>query len=303
MENRTFVKSIRILSLWAIFSLATLISLGSALATDALKVKDSSGNAKFVVRDDGSLLLNSAIWDGPTWAKIFISADSINGIAVDSHAENTACGSGAIFRFSRGTQSSKASVQDGDRLGFLVFGAYDGTAYYNSSGIASKIDGTVSTGYVPAKLTFETGTNGTRSERMVITSAGNIGIGMYNPSYLLHMSGGAYSDGTSWINASSREYKENISELSVKDANDALNGLNPVLFSYKIYKDQKHVGFIAEDVPDLVATKDRRGLSAMDIVAVLTKVVKEQNKTIEQMSASMDELRATVRKLESQIKQ
>jgi hypothetical protein len=35
------------------------------------------------------------------------------------------------------------------------------------------------------------------------------------------------------------------------------------------------VGFIAEDVPDLVSTKDRKGLSPMDIVAVLTKVVQE----------------------------
>ena len=36
------------------------------------------------------------------------------------------------------------------------------------------------------------------------------------------------------------------------------------------------MGFIAEDVPDLVATKDRKGLSPMDIVAVLTKVLQEQ---------------------------
>jgi acetolactate synthase small subunit len=44
------------------------------------------------------------------------------------------------------------------------------------------------------------------------------------------------------------------------------------------------VGFIAEDVPDLVATTDRKGLSAMDIVAVLTKAVKEQQKTIEALT-------------------
>jgi ubiquinone biosynthesis protein len=33
-------------------------------------------------------------------------------------------------------------------------------------------------------------------------------------------------------------------------------------------------GFIAEDVPALVATPDRRGLSAMDLVALLTKVAR-----------------------------
>jgi hypothetical protein len=44
------------------------------------------------------------------------------------------------------------------------------------------------------------------------------------------------------------------------------------------------VGFIAEDVPDLVATEDRKGMSAMDVVAVLTKVVQDQQQTIEELS-------------------
>src|SRR5208283_1869105 len=59
-----------------------------------------------------------------------------------------------------------------------------------------------------------------------------------------------------------------------------LDGLNPVKYNYKTDKDDRHVGFIAEDVPDLVATKDRKGLSPMDIVAVLTKVVQEQKSAI-----------------------
>jgi hypothetical protein len=50
------------------------------------------------------------------------------------------------------------------------------------------------------------------------------------------------------------------------------------------------LGFIAEDVPDLVATADRKGLSSMDIVAVLTKVVQEQQRTIEQMQVRLDQL-------------
>ena len=52
-----------------------------------------------------------------------------------------------------------------------------------------------------------------------------------------------------------------------------------------------HVGFIAEDVPNLVATKDREGLSPMDIVAVLTKVVQEQQKTMEEMRKDIAELK------------
>ena len=44
------------------------------------------------------------------------------------------------------------------------------------------------------------------------------------------------------------------------------------------YKDAKnvHVGFVAENVPELVATSNRKGVSIMDLVAILTQVVKEQ---------------------------
>ena len=80
---------------------------------------------------------------------------------------------------------------------------------------------------------------------------------------------------------SSRELKENINNLATEEAMETLEGLNPIKFNYK-EDDQKetHLGFIAEDVPELVASQDRKGLSPMDIVAVLTKVVKEQQNMI-----------------------
>ena len=36
-------------------------------------------------------------------------------------------------------------------------------------------------------------------------------------------------------------------------------------------------------MPDLVASKDRKGMSPMDVVAVLTKVVQEQQNTISKL--------------------
>ena len=114
--------------------------------------------------------------------------------------------------------------------------------------------------------------------RLTIIGNGNVGIGTQTPTHPLQMAGGAYSNGGSWVDGSSREYKDNIETLSTEEAYDALKELNPVKFAYKTDGTEKHVGFIAEEVPDLVATKDRKGLSPMDIVAVLTKVVQEQQK-------------------------
>jgi hypothetical protein len=86
-------------------------------------------------------------------------------------------------------------------------------------------------------------------------------------------SGAHVTAGGVWTNASSREYKENIRDLTVNEAVQALDGLRPTKFNYKVDKEDESLGFIAEDVPQLVATKDRKGLSPMDLTAVLTKVI------------------------------
>jgi hypothetical protein len=118
----------------------------------------------------------------------------------------------------------------------------------------------------------------------------------------LHMSSGAYCTAAGkWVDASSREYKENIKELTVKEAMDALEGLNPVKYNYKKEKGKEYVGFIAEDVPDLVASTDRKGLSAIDVVGVLTKVVQEQQRQAEEHQKRDEEQQRTIEELRKEI--
>ena len=107
--------------------------------------------------------------------------------------------------------------------------------------------------------------------------------------------GGGYN-GT-WNDASSRALKENIHDLSTEDAMETLAGLTPVTYNYKSDKEEAHVGFIAEDVPDLVAAKDRKTLSAMDIVSVLTKVTQEQQKLLEQQQDTINQLKKEIEEL------
>jgi len=96
----------------------------------------------------------------------------------------------------------------------------------------------------------------------------------------LHSNGNLSIAGT-FTQGSSRTLKEQIIELSSTEALETLAHLSPVKFRYKADTEHAtHVGFIAEDVPELVATPNRQGLSAMDIVGVLTKAVQEQQKTI-----------------------
>jgi len=132
---------------------------------------------------------------------------------------------------------------------------------------------------------------GTNSENhMTIRNNGNVGIGTTGPNFPLEMGSGAHvTAGGVWTDASSREYKENIRDLGIEEAMTALRELKPTRFNYNVDKEEEHVGFIAEDVPELLANKDRNGLCAMDIVGVLTKVVQEQQKKIEELEKRLDE--------------
>ncbi|MCP4216960.1 MAG: tail fiber domain-containing protein [bacterium] len=132
------------------------------------------------------------------------------------------------------------------------------------------------------------------AERIRILASGNVGIGTLSPSYPLEMGSGARcTPGGVWTDSSSRQYKENIDSLEADQALSALQALQPVTFNYKKEKDEQYVGFIAEDVPELVAQKDRKGLSPMDVAAVLTKVVQEQQKFITQLQNDQKENRET----------
>lgn len=97
---------------------------------------------------------------------------------------------------------------------------------------------------------------------------------------------------------SSRELKDQIVNLDSRRASDALQQLTPVEF---VYKDdpaaEKQVGFIAEDVPELVSNATRKSVPVMDVVALVTKVVKDQQQTINEQKKSLDEQKKTIDEL------
>ncbi|MEH1792459.1 tail fiber domain-containing protein [Nostoc sp.] len=93
--------------------------------------------------------------------------------------------------------------------------------------------------------------------------------------------------------SSSRELKENITDFSTQEAIEALANLNPVKFNYREdNQKQLKAGFIAEDVPELVATADRKAICALDIVAVLTKVIQQQQQELSSLKERLNALEA-----------
>jgi hypothetical protein len=92
--------------------------------------------------------------------------------------------------------------------------------------------------------------------------------------------------------ACSREYKENISDLTAVEAMNTLHHLIPVKYDYKGQKAfRQNLGFIAEDMPDNLSSEDRKSISPFEVVPILTRVAKEQQRVIA-------ELQETVRTLQ-----
>ena len=80
-----------------------------------------------------------------------------------------------IGRRSRGTLAAPTLVANNDYLSSLLVSGYDGTSFQNPAAVDFFVDGTPSSGNVPARISFVTGTNSSnRTERLKVGSTGNI---------------------------------------------------------------------------------------------------------------------------------
>ncbi|MGC2063326.1 MAG: tail fiber domain-containing protein [Thermodesulfovibrionales bacterium] len=246
-----------ILAVVAITGLLVVPSFGA----DKLLVKDATSATRFVVKTDDTTNLGSV------------------GVNVAAPAYNFDVSAGNV------SKSSLHFSLNGTDTGGYITSVLDNNFFLSSGAAWDNVAG----GWVAKSTSAVAAGTGGQGYRVFLSNACTPGVvcaGLSTPKFRIDYAGNAYA--TSWNLISSRQYKDNIQTLTAEKATDALKNLNPVTFTYKLDPDQNHVGFIAEDVPDLVAAKDRKSLSPMDIVAVLTKVVQEQSRTIDALSAKVD---------------
>jgi hypothetical protein len=93
---------------------------------------------------------------------------------------------------------------------------------------------------------------------------------------------------------SSRDLKENIADFTTREATEALEGLNPVSFTWKDDEEKtRHIGFIAEDTPGIAKSSDEKAIIPVQILAILSKVVQDQQRAISAMRRQLDLREAT----------
>jgi len=248
---------------------------------------DMAGNeANFFIRDvTGGSRLPFRIRPGAPTSSIDIAASGKVGVGTASPASNlhvfgasntdVFVGVGEDPLGTTGTQSALTIGYGGNSLGLA-------TGFFNVRPDSSAVAPNPSLRFFTANV-----------QRAIIDFQGFFGLGVAAPAFPIdHSSGAHLTAGGVWTNASSRSLKQDIRDLGAAEAVDTLKNLQPVTYAYKVDPNEHHVGFIAEDVPALVATPDRKSLSPMDIVGVLTKVVQQQQSTIDELKARIDQLEA-----------
>ena len=175
----------------------------------------SGGAAGQIFYDSGTVVQESSklVWDNTTTTLNIIGGSvdvypvAGDGSYIEFGGYSTGAGAGATvygefvsynnsgytdglgFYYARGTVTAPLAVQAGDYIENIYFYGYDGSVDQFQADTITIIDGAVSAGVVPMALTFRTGSSGGPTERLRISSAGNVGIGTSTPGAKLDVKG------------------------------------------------------------------------------------------------------------------
>lgn len=176
---------------------------------DDLSVKISADGSAwrnaFIVKSDGKIGVNTAApaapfevhVDGAATAGSLISSDdflltkesgpaSFAGIVASADPSHRMVFKGTK---ARGTLAAPAAAAAGDSTFSLLGAVFDGAVTRGTASIEMRVDGAVAAGVAPQRIEFMTGTGASRSERMRLTAAGDVGIGVAAPTARLDVDG------------------------------------------------------------------------------------------------------------------
>lgn len=214
------------------------------------------------------------------------------------------------------TASGMATMSGGARIdgGLMLGGSSAGKAFIGdaSSGLGDSYTGGLFYVYRNHPMYFYT--NG--SSRMIITGAGNVGIGTTTPSQKLHVAGNILATGAITAGAASdARLKTNISILSDSDAKALIMALRPVTYTWndkatELYDQYKgdDLGFVAQEVENVLPVaigtifEKYKRLDQTKFIAPLVAVAKDHETRIEKLEKEVKARDAKIMELESEVK-
>ncbi len=237
-----------------------------------------------------------------------------------------------FFKSTGNSDSNKQIVGWSDMMWGIRFYGYDGDEYIGTAWIFAQVDGTPGNDSIPTKMIFTVAgenedvlyTNWNDSAvKMTLDNDWYLWVWVLNPSYRLELPNSSWTAwrgrANAWHTYSSRRWKENIEPIQW--ALQDVQKLQGITYNWKVEQWGKaDIGFIAEEVwavfPEMVEWEenqvDAKWLAYDRITAVLVEAVKElftlfktdaqeTDTEIESLKSELEELKETVRFLESQI--
>ena len=175
--------------------------IGANHANGALRFHTGGTDARMDIDSSGNVLINSSSVKNLG----FTTKVQIEGTGATSASQAIIRNSNSIdppyliFGKSRGTSNaSNTIVQDNDHLGRIRWMGADGNDMASAAAeINAYVDGTPGSNDMPGALTFSTteAAAASTTERMRISSTGNVGIGDINPFSKLHVEDTGWSSG------------------------------------------------------------------------------------------------------------
>jgi hypothetical protein len=137
------------------------------------------------------------------------------------------------------------------------------------------------------------------TETMRIKGNGNVGIGNTNPTSKL-MVVNARCDGSSWINASDRNLKQDFAPVDGLAVLEKVAALPIQSWSYKAQPEQKHVGPVAQDFHAAFGLgQDERSIATVDEGGVALAAIQGLNQKLQAREAEIQQLKEKAEKVDS----
>lgn len=129
--------------------------------------------------------------------------------------------------------------------------------------------------------------------------ASKVGIGIDVPTHRIDVAGGAYCDGTNWVNASDASAKENFQPVDGEELLNQVAQLAITRWNYKGNAGVSHIGPTAQDFQAAFGVgSDGKSISTIDPAGIALAATKELAQQLKNKAERIDELESRVHQLQ-----
>lgn len=245
-----------------------------------------------------------------------ISGDSLNWVLTDplfiigngessSNRHNAfVVSKNGTVTISTDTAAYSLKVYNSDNESF-TYGIYSivngngGTTHYGVYGSANGANNNYGIyGYTPTSAGYAGYFNGN------VKIVHSLGIGV-DPNYPIHVSGGAYCNGTNWVNASDASLKENILPIKSCEILDKIERLPIYQWNYKNESEKvKHIGPVAQDFHAVFGVgNDDKSISTIDPAGISLAGIQELIRQNREMKEEIEQLKQLVHTIKASLEE